>query len=164
MVYRQHYWLAQVGKGRGHRCGRAEADEMHRADFGFMTVAAFEFPEYLLTSGTNRDGVAVIEPHEHIEPFFHPVLLRNLNQQRGAQLTASRHESIIHVQLILDFVRIEDVLDPDHFLGLKPQRLTIFEDKRNERSDGNPTPLLERDNLRAELLRWRSYSAAGKRS
>ena len=44
------------------------------------------------------------------------------------------------------------MLDPDHFLGLKPQRLTIFEDERDERPDGNPAPLLERDDLRAELL------------
>jgi hypothetical protein len=49
-------------------------------------------------------------------------------------------------------VGIEDVLDPDHFLGLKPQRLTIFEDERDERPNGNPAPLFERDNLRAELL------------
>jgi hypothetical protein len=49
-------------------------------------------------------------------------------------------------------VGIEDVLDPDHFLGLKPQRLTIFEDERDERPNGNPASLLERDDLRAELL------------
>jgi hypothetical protein len=47
---------------------------------------------------------------------------------------------------------IEDVLDPDHFLGLKPQRLTIFEDERDEWPNGNPAPLLKRDDLRAELL------------
>jgi len=49
-------------------------------------------------------------------------------------------------------VGIEDVLDPDHFLGLKTQRLTIFEDERDERPNGNPAPLFERDDLRAELL------------
>ena len=87
-----------------------------------------------------------------VEPFFHPVLLCKLNQQRGAQLTGPRHEGIIDVQFFLDFVGIEDVLDPDHFLGLKPQRLTIFEDERDERPNGNPAPLLERDDLRTELF------------
>ena len=43
------------------------------------------------------------------------------------------------------------MLDPDHFLGLKPQRLTIFEDERDERSNGNPAPLLQRDDLRTKL-------------
>ena len=117
-----------------------------------MTVTAFEQPEGLLGSGSDRNGVAVIEPHEHIEPFFHPVLLGDLNQQRRAQLTAPRHEGIVDIQFFLNFVGIEDMLDPDHFLGLKPQRLTIFEDKRDERSNGNSAPLLERDNLRAKLL------------
>jgi hypothetical protein len=49
-------------------------------------------------------------------------------------------------------VGFEDVLDPDHFLGLEPQRLTIFEDERDERPNGNPAPLFERDDLRAELF------------
>ena len=44
------------------------------------------------------------------------------------------------------------MLDPDHFLGLKPQRLAIFEDERDDRPNGNPAPLLERDDLRAKLF------------
>ena len=57
--------LAQVGERGCHRCGRPESDEMHRADFGFMTVAAFELSKDLLGSGADRDGFAVIESHEH---------------------------------------------------------------------------------------------------
>jgi hypothetical protein len=49
-------------------------------------------------------------------------------------------------------MEIEDVLDPDHFLGLKPQGLTIFEDERDKRPNGNPAPLLECDDLGADLL------------
>ena len=117
-----------------------------------MTVATFELPEYVFTSDANRDGLAMIEAHEHIEPFFHPILFRNFDQQRGAQLASSRHEGIIHVQLILDFAGIENMLDTNHFLGLKPQRLAIFEDEREQWPKENPAPLLERDDLRAKLL------------
>ena len=152
MVHCQHNRLAQVGERGCQRRGRPESDEMHRADFGFMTVTAFEQPKSLLASGANRDGFSVIESHEYVEPFFHPVLLCNLNQQRGAQLTVPRHEGIIYIQLILDFVGVEDVLDSDHFLSLKPQRLTIFENERDERPDGNPAPLLERNDLRTKLF------------
>ena len=61
MVHRQHNRLAQVGERGCHRRGRPETDKMHRANFGFMTVAAFELSKGLLGSGTDRDGVAVIE-------------------------------------------------------------------------------------------------------
>ena len=152
MVHRQRDRHMQVGERSGHRRGRPEADEMHRADFCFMTVASLEQSEGLLGSGADRDGFSVIESHELVEPFFHPVLLRNLNQQCGAQLTGPRHESIIDVQFFLDFMGIEDVLDPDHFLSLEPQSLTIFEDEGDKWPNGNTAPLLERDDLGADLL------------
>jgi len=80
------------------------------------------------------------------------MLLRNFNQQRRAQLTGPRHEGIVDVQLVLHFLRVQDMLNPDHFLGLKPEGLTIFKNKRDERSDGNPSPLLERDNVGTKLF------------
>src|SRR5215831_8768748 len=70
-------------------CGRQrdrwfEPHEMHGADFSLVAMAAFEFTKNRVLPPADRDLLASIEPHKEVEPFFHLLLLDDLNQQCGA--------------------------------------------------------------------------------
>ena len=43
------------------------------------SFSSFEQPEDLFATGADRDRFPVIEPHEDVQPFLHPLRLRDLD-------------------------------------------------------------------------------------
>ena len=54
-------------------------------------------------------------------------------------------------QLGLDGLVADELLGPGHLLDLEPDRVAVLEQQRDHRPDVDPAPLLERDDLGAEL-------------
>lgn len=116
----QSYACGWVGQGGNHSGSRTESHKMHRADFCLMAMPAFEFPVDHFAPSSQLDLLAMIEPHKKIEPLLHRVRIRQFDQERRAQLTGSRQQGVIDIQLLLDLLRIHDTFHPDHFLNLEP--------------------------------------------
>jgi hypothetical protein len=136
-----------------HHCGcRMETHKMHRADFGLVAVSPFKLTVDDIATGTKTYLLSVIQPHEKVEPVLHRIGIRELDQQGGAQFSGGREECIIHIQLLLDLLRIDNFLDTNHLLNLKPERLSIFEYQCDLVTDGDaPTALQGDDGLAVRI-------------
>ena len=73
----------------------------------------------------------MIQAHKQIEPLLHCVRIREFDQESRTQFTRGREKGIVHIQLLLDLLRVEDPLDANHFLDLETQSFPILEDQRD---------------------------------
>src|SRR5262245_14629502 len=72
VIHYESHRVPKIGQQDFHRCGRTKTYKMNRTDLGFVAVAPFEIRVDLFAAGLDRDGPAMVEPHEGIEPFLHP--------------------------------------------------------------------------------------------
>src|SRR6266849_7190282 len=109
-----------------------EADEVHGRELALLLVgvAGLELAgDGELLAHLDPHGGPHVDAHEAVEDGLDLVLLCDLDEEGGAELTTARQEGTVDVELVLHAGIIGDSLDPSHLLDLEEQGVAVLEDE-----------------------------------
>ena len=145
--------LGHAGRGLGvteapHlRRVERKADVLHRGDPVLLHLLRVEVRAnavaVALRAQLERD--VLVDADQPVELGSDPLGIGDFHEERGGELAFAGHQFVVHVELVLDLVRVRNALHPQHLLHLEAQGLAVLEEQRHVLSDGQTSLALVGD-------------------